>query len=1300
MASRRNIPTTESSDCASIFIFQVSIRFVTHLPTILNPLEFPLHGMRLIEASAGTGKTWTIAALYLRLVLGHGTKETTYGGALLPPEILVVTFTEAATQELRERIRERLTDAARCFRGQSRPDALLQTLIAACDMEQKLVYARMLQTAAEWMDEAAIYTIHGWCNRMLRQHAFDSGSLFNLELDAGDQELLNDVARDYWRGFFYPLDSTMVAAVAQLAITPEGLLNTLKDLLRETDGEWLVEDEQPIDVTQPQLPADILQAWCDWNQQANEWEDQARASWLNDKTVLEVWLREASEKRWLNGTRYPAKSFETRLVTLAAWAEHGAACDPKWLAAFGQSRFIMNKTHQDKLLQHVAFSALDALADHLQQQPAVQLQLKIHARQWIRQRYAVEKQRRARLDYDDLLTNLDNALQQPGGERLAHVIRRQYPVAMIDEFQDTDPLQYRIFSSVYRRNGVDEANGLFMIGDPKQAIYAFRGADIHTYLQARRDVAGQLYTLDCNFRSTQALVEAVNRVFNHAETYTGGAFKFNVDADSDNPLPFWPVRAKGREEYLEIDHRPAAPMTLWHWLPNSDDGSTNMQSYQQTFAEATATEIAELLTLAANGRAGFRAADDFKPLMPADIAILVRNRREAAAVRRSLNARGLRSVYLSDRESVYKTREAGDVLRWLRACAEPEQAALLRAALATVTLDLSLHELDELNRDELRWETQIEQFKALQKIWLVQGVLPMLRRMMANFTLPQRLLASDSGERVLTNLLHLSELLQSASVELDGEQALIRYLRDHIDSANPGDDESLLRLESDAGLIKVVTLHKSKGLEYPLVFMPFICSFREVSGQRNQYYRYHDEQGKLRIDLAKSDNARQQADHERLQEDLRLLYVGLTRARHACWLGIAPLKSGKTDKCQLHKSAIGYVLAGGEAIQAEVLQDKLEALRGGCARIDIKAPPLDRAISVAPRETFGELAPARRYSHQAMERWWIASYSALKVESANGERVEVNDAPDTPQQANLAEEVAGVGCALVQTRSDAEYMHQFPRGSHAGVFLHSVLEWAAKSGFECVAADAQLREQFIAPRCERRGWSHWIPGLTHWLGELLNLPLIVGGNPLIPLVAGTAISGKSADFVLIQSDLFEPVEEGGISFGQLSRRTYQAELEFWFAAERVDVRQLDALVCRHTLNALPRPALSPQQLHGMLKGFIDLVFEHQSCYFVVDYKSNRLGNQDGDYSAQNMRAAVLAERYDVQYCLYLLALHRLLKTRLGNGYDYDRHIGGALYLFLRGIHGPASGIHAEKPPKILIDSLDSLFAGRELHDAA
>lgn len=1240
------------------------------LPTPLVPLEFPLYGNRLIEASAGTGKTWTIAALYVRLVLGHGRDETRFHRPLLPTEILVVTFTEAATLELRDRIRSRLTEAARCFRGYGKPDAFLQELIADYSPDQHPACAHRLELAAQWMDDAAIYTIHGWCSRMLRQHAFDSGALFDLKIETHDAELLAEVVRDYWRTFFYPLDEVTSLAVAEIANSPDQLHESLSPLLKESLAEWELGGDGAI---QSETLESLLQHMGAWERRRQNLEQDARECWSQHRETLEAMLREASNNGWLNGNSYPPRTFESRLRSLADWAENGIPCKPEWLAGFAQDRFKLKANHQDKCPRHAAFEKLGALVNHLDAKPDIRNEVLIHAAQWVRDRFAVEKQRRAQVNFDDLLTHLDTALQSPGGTRLAEVIRAQFPVALIDEFQDTDPVQYRIFETVYRIGEDNRELGLFMIGDPKQAIYSFRGADIHAYLKARVATKGRHYTLGRNFRSTRELVDGVNRIFQYADSHQGGAFKFET-ADGENPIPFLAVEAQGRNEALVIEDRPAPVLAIWHQPGDSAGDALSLTDYRKTMAEVAASEIVRLLNLAGIGQAGFRSGDSWTPLKPADIAILVRDRTDAAAIRSALGARGLRSVYLSDQDSVFATREAKDLLFWLKACAEPERDRHLRAALATATLDLGYDDLERLRTDELRWEGEVERFRGYRTLWRYQGVLPMLRRLLADFDVPARLLRTSGGERTLTNLLHLAELLQPASTGMDGEYALIRYLEEAIEEGDDGGENHILRLESDADLIKVITIHKSKGLEYPLVFLPFVCAFREVDGNgKATYYRYHAEDGMLRIALEKSEAAKQRADLERLQEDLRLLYVALTRARHACWLGVAPIKVGKGKTCHLHKSALGHVLAGTASLSPDELGERLKALKGDCATIQISEAPAATDDVFRIDEAAPSLVPAREYTGRIPERWWIASYSALRLQALGTDETATGsawlEAPETAVQAALVESASeDSGMARVESVASAG-LHDFPQGAQSGVFLHGLLEWAARQGFARVVQDDGLREDVIARRCQKRGWVHWIRPLDQWLVALLNTPLAL--------------------------------PQGQVALSRLEAGRYQPELEFWFASGEVDTTALDGLVTRHTLDGAPRSSLCPDRLNGLFKGFIDLVFEHEGRYYVLDYKSNRFGSDGAAYTLETMRKAVLENRYDLQYTLYLLALHRQLKARLGPAYDYDRHVGGAAYLFLRGIDGPEGGVYRDKPPRHLIETLDELFSDRpEVRHAA
>ncbi len=1215
-------------------------------PAILDPLRFPLRGSALIEASAGTGKTYTIAALYLRLVLRHGGDAAfPRPEPLTPPEILVVTFTEAATQELRDRIRARLAEAADRFLDDPRTVAacppgtdVLHDLRASYEPAEWPACARRLRLAAEWMDEAAVSTIHGWCNRMLREHAFDSGSLFSQTLEADQADLLDEALRDYWRTFFYPLPADEVTVVSQWWETPQQLGEPVRKLMDL--GDALPAGEAPgvaLRAARKQsarLLQGIKAPWLQWSDELLPLLDAAVKSKAAEGRKLghrAKWLQ--CMKEWAQGdaTDFPLTKTAEQRLTPAGLAEAWKVGAPP---------------------DHDALRDMETLRARVEGLPQGRDEVLCHATHWVAVRLAAEQERRAQMGFDDLLTQLSAALHGPNGERLAGLIRAQFPVALIDEFQDTDPLQYGIFQAIY--GGREDDTALVLIGDPKQAIYAFRGADIHTYLAARRATEGRHATLGTNFRSTAAMVGAVNHVFGQAERRVQGEGAFLFRRPDANPLPFIEVGARGRDETWWVEGAEAPALSCWWLDPGAEVGKDD---YTKAMSDASAAAIVRLLHLGQQGLAGFRNGEGvLRPPTPGDVAVLVNNGREARVLRDALHAAGVRSVYLSDKETVFQSAAAGELQRLLQACAEPDDDRLLRAALGTGLLGLDWAALDRLNSDELHWEQRVLQFRGYRQQWRRQGVLPMLRRLLQDFQVPRHLLAAGD-ERQLTDLLHLAELLQQASALLEGEHALVRHLAEQRAEQPAGGDVRQLRLESDADLLKVVTVHKSKGLEYPLVFVPFACACRPAK-EDDLPLKWHDAQGRLQVALAAGAGVLASVDRERLGEDLRKLYVALTRARFACWIGVAPLKN-------LERSAVGYLLAGGDPVRAGSVEGALRQALGDCDGIAVLPAPQPQGERYAAAGGAPALGREPLLAQAARPPWWIASYSALKV--ATDGAVSALRVPETATESTYIEERAEEIAELPPAPPSAGgTLHDFPRGPGPGSFLHGLLEWAGREGFAAVCAAPQDLVGVIARRCAPRGWSAWAQPLADWLARWLAQPLD------LRQLAPEAVPVAPADL-----------------------DTLQVEMEFWFSATQVDAQKLDTLVTAHTLGGASRPVLEPRQLNGMLKGFIDLVFEHEGRYYVADYKSNRLGAGDADYTPQALRAEVLRHRYELQYTLYLFALHRLLRARLPD-YDYDRHVGGAVYVFLRGLAAPSQGLHMERPPRALMDALDRLFTGAEV----
>ncbi|MCC4956384.1 exodeoxyribonuclease V subunit beta [Klebsiella pneumoniae] len=1171
----------------------------------LDPLRLPLIGERLIEASAGTGKTFTIAALYLRLLLGLG-GEAAYPRAISVEELLVVTFTEAATEELRGRIRSNIHELRiACLRGES-DNPLYSALLA--EIADKDDAAKTLLLAERQMDEAAVFTIHGFCQRMLSLNAFESGMLFEQQLIEDESRLRYQACADFWRRHCYPLTRDIAAVIHDVWKGP-------RDLLKSLD-RWL-QGEAP-QLKSPPAPNETL---AERHQQIIARIDSLKQQWREQVGEIEGVL----ENSGLDRRKFNRGNQDKWMEKVNAWAQEETLSYqlPDALEKFAQS-FLLERTKAGgEPPVHPLFSAVESLlASSLTLTDLVLARAMVE----IRDAVAREKRRRGELGFDDMLSRLDEALRGDSGETLASAIRQRFPVAMIDEFQDTDPQQYRIFRRIWRRQ---PETALLLIGDPKQAIYAFRGADIFTYMKARGDVAAH-YTLDTNWRSSPGMVGSVNRLFSLSDN----PFMFHE-------IPFLPVKAAAKNKGLRftVDAADVPAMNVW-LMPGDTVGSGD---YQTFMAQLCATQIRDWLSAGQRGRALLWRGETSRPVQASDITVLVRNRLEAAQVREALQTLGIPSVYLSNRDSVFETLEAQELLWLLQAVLAPERENTLRSALATSMFGLTALDIENLNQDEQAWDALVEEFSEYRQIWRQRGVMPMLRALMTARHIAENLLATRGGERRLTDILHISELLQEAASQLESEHALVRWLAQHIAEPDSNAASQQMRLESDKHLVQIVTIHKSKGLEYPLVWLPFIARFRK----QDQAF-YHDRETFAAVlDLGQDEASLELAEAERLAEDLRLLYVALTRAVWHCSLGVAPLSSRKSGNSDFHLSALGRLLQAGEAMDAAGLAARLADFCHG--DIALQRPgELDLTPWQAPAATIPRLS-ARELQRRIADDWRVTSYSGLQQHGFSGGQ---------DLLPRLDVDAAGVGEVVEEPQLTP---HQFPRGAAPGTFLHSL--------FEELDFTQPVPEGWMAEKLQLSGFdAQWAPVLTDWLGGVLK----------------TRLPGPD------------------IALNQLAARDKQVEMAFYLPiAQLLTAERLDALIRQYDPLSADTPPLDFRQVRGMLKGFIDLVFRHEGRYYLLDYKSNWLGEDREAYTRPAMEQAMRAHRYDLQYQLYSLALHRYLRHRLAD-YDYDRHFGGVIYLFLRGMDGQegGQGIFTTRPVRPLIDGLDQLFAGETQEEAS
>jgi len=1181
----------------------------------LTPGDIGLSGLNLIEASAGTGKTWTIAALYIRLLLE---------GELRPENILVVTYTKAATAELRDRIRQRIATTLELFAtGAKARDELEALLLKRCRKRDQAV--RVLTRALYSFDDAAIFTIHGFCQRALAENAFESGSLFDTDMTADQSALVQEAADDFWRTAILGRRDAFLERLVAKGLTPESLLEPFRGHV-QTSGLRIV----------PETKAEDFNAVA---ARRDELFRQAAPIWKEEREGILALLRRTG----LNQASYKPAQIEAAATRLDAWFDGLPSLSCDRLLLFTSGNLEKKTTKGNEAPCHPFFVLCQRLheacheADHAFGEEWAHLLSRFHG--WLQEELPRRKRLRNLRSYDDLLLDLHRALEGDGGDRLAARLRERYQAALIDEFQDTDPLQWRIFGRLAGLNGKAVPTGaeegthypLYLIGDPKQAIYSFRGADLFAYLEAARSVDDALrWNLDTNRRSTAALVQAVNALFKADDP-------FLCDAIGHAPVK------SGRDPHhgLLVNGRPDdVPLRFWAYPRPAGSPLPAKVEARGPIAASVAAEIARLLA----GPHRLRSAGEERPLSPGDIAVLVRTHTQADLVQEALTARGIPSVQQGN-TTIFETPEALDLLRILRAAAEPYREPLVTEALLGGLGGLNVDLVVAAQEDGREWERWLECFHGLREAYHSGGIMSLASFLMDGCGVRERLLRLPDGERRLTNLLHCVELLHGFAQEGDDAiESLIAWLEQRI--TGPTEDETaLLRLETDDNAVRIATIHASKGLQYPIVFLPFAW---DVPANAPDRVIFHDTDGNLTLDLGSDlqEEHKQTACRERDGEAARLLYVALTRAEFRCYVVWGAIR-------QADASPLFRLIHGPDGPPLKELDDAavLAALRElGDAAPGIGAvimPPPDPAPAYRPAEGSDQPLACHPFTAVIPADWRVASFSSL---AGAGERHLQPQDYDT--QAADPALPPGSDETLDRERGG---IFDFPRGAASGTCLHEIFE----------RLDYALLEQAdiartTAERLRANGYDQdWLPAVSAMVTDVTR-------TPLCP-------------------------DDPAFCLSRLQPGAWRVEMEFFLPIRQLSTDMLQALFDGlidprvHGNFGRTLAGLGFKQNRGMLQGFMDMVFEHNGRYYIVDWKSNHLGYRREEYGPAGLREPMARHAYILQYHLYTLALDRILRLHLP-GYDYDTHCGGAIYVFLRGVSAASDeyGIYRDKPSAAFI----------------
>lgn len=1101
-----------------------------------DPLNVTLTDSNLIEASAGTGKTYSITILALRLIIEKG-----FG----VEKILMVTYTKSAVAELEERVRVFVRHAFQYISGDNIDDSTIKKLVEnSIELIGERLVEERLSNAVLFLDETAIFTIHSFCQKTLTEFAFETGEIFGNEILSNQNEIVDQAVNEYWRCHITLLEVETLTHLVQLGFSRESIQRVILSTLA---GKMFVTDnsKNPIETTNEcTLLTDRLV----------KHQTSVEEYYLANRTDL---IELITEKASRNFQKLIGENVFDKERFIEVYIEKFKSKNPpkylsKELPDFYE--LVEEAVHVEEELNTYYLGVINFLYKE-----AISFSVDL-----IRK----TKKRKHKLTYEDLINNLHKALTtEHTNEPLIRELNFKYKAVFIDEFQDTDKLQYEIFNTAFHGNSV-----LFYIGDPKQSIYGFRKADIETYKKAKKEV-NNIYSMDKNYRSTGELISAMNLFFSPQEGF---------DAFSDEEIVYEQV-TKGKDVgVLTEGEKKVFPLTI-----------TACNKNEEIF-ENVANQIHHvLLTNQINGQ----------NVMPSDIGVLVRSKENGVAIKNALSQLNIPAVTI-DESKVMVSEEAKILGFVLAASLEPNKGNINKALLNHLTA-YSINNI--LSFDEV---AVLSNFYRLQGVWVSSGVYSALMTFITLYNVKSVLLKDQTiGERSLTNVYQVMELLHKyESSKNASPEEVLTWMRQFLDGKYVDGDEFIQRVESDNDAVNIVTIHKSKGLAYPIVFAPFLDMVSKFSG-RNTLVEYRDdESGQYVYSVDKTESQIEQYEKQTEPENRRLLYVALTRAVYKCFI---------TNNTSKKISSLKPFLEGLESVDTTSFVEYTEMMEPTGQKYQFQKQEIER------------IGRSTQNIELKDDSWRVLSYSGLNTHHAT-----------TTKKNELNED---------HTLYDEFIFKKLPKGSITGEFLHYLFEFTDYT-------DSNRWDKII----QRAGKVY-----SKVYNEELNKEYL---THISEVVQCQLTDNRGNQFQL----------------NQIGNKSKMAEMEFYFKVEDFNTAKLNGLSSLYQIN-------SNQDYDGMMNGFIDLFFEYQGKYYILDWKSNHLGGDVGCYDEEGVSQAMLENNYHLQYLIYCVAVKRFLSTRIKD-FDYNTHFGGVYYLFLRGVRAhEKTGVFYSFPDEELINQMDEIL---------
>ncbi|CAL4325226.1 RecBCD enzyme subunit RecB [Buchnera aphidicola (Protaphis terricola)] len=1159
----------------------------------LNIFNIPLHGINLIEASAGTGKTSSIILMYLRLLLGIGDQKN--NKKLTIKEILIVTFTNAAKEEIYTRIKKHIEELYLYFITKKTNNLILKPFLGRIKNLKEAVYT--LEKAQKNIKNISIYTIHGFCKDILQLNFID----IHEKIIENENFLYLQAIQDFWRDTFYNLPKKIIYIISQYYKNPESLLIEL----------------QPV--------FNFKKIYFDKKFNKN---DNILKCHKNNINIINIF-----KKKWLNYNLYIFNIIQTLKINkkiynqynisrwinnITIWAKSKTENYeiPDFLKYFSQEKISKN-IKNESIPFHFFFNDIDNI---LKKNFSLKDIILFQAIKKVPQFLKKEKKKKSLLGFNDLLNILLKYIKKE--KKLRQLIINKYPVAFIDEFQDTDIQQYQIFNLLYNIN--IKKTALFLIGDPKQSIYSFRGADIFSYLYAKSTIKNYYY-LNTNWRSSKEICQAINYLFSSNKK----PFFFKNISYTNIHFPM-----KNKNMKFKIKGKVQNSINLFF----KKQENINLIDYQEWISKQCANEISYWLIYAKKGEATLiDKKNQERVLQPSDIVVLVRNKNEANIIKEALKKLNIKSIYSSSNENIFHTNDAQELLIILESILDPNNINLLKQSIFTHIFYQILLQEDKKNNIEKSYFL-IKKLYKYRDIWENIGIYYTIKKIILDFQKYSNHLDKCKNYQKNINFLHIAELLEKKSQIFYQKSSLLKWFeRQILEKQNILKNENIRKFKQ-SNIIQIITIHKSKGLEYPIVWIPFASIYKE-----SKSYLYHNQKNfKIFYDLEHKKTTQKISEEERLSEDLRFLYVAITRSIYHCSLGIGHILYKKTQKkSNIHKSSLGYIIQRGYNIKYKDLINELNQLNQK-KYIKIKYDSINIKLPYIKEEIY-LLSKPINLKNSIKTYFQITSFTELKKTTLSYYNQNYYDIKNILNQ------------EILNTNKIED--NNFPKGKKTGILIHHILK---KIDFS-----KKLNHNFFYKTLKKYDFSEQLaPSLISWVHNIINIK----------------------------------IKNINLNLSMLKKNQYIKEMKFFLPIKNIlNSTDFNNIIQSFDPISSISPKISFDPFLGIIKGAIDLILTYNEKYYIIDYKSNYLGNNKNSYSSENIKKEIIKNRYDLQYQIYTIALHQFLKKKV-NGYKYKKHFGGIFYIFLRGLNKSKKNqsVFYTVPKYILIKKLINLFSIKKL----